>query len=452
MSEESQVPCFECRQRSLGRWRVSRLRKDRSGAVAVIFAFLLIPAIGAIGLAVDFSRILSLRSVAQTAADGAALMAVNVAKTEMRDRAGSATAERDAIRIAEERGRSFFQSYADRVTVGQISAVVGVSRDAGEVSAIVDYEIALPTTLGRIFGYDIMQGSASSGTVVGLPLHYDIHLLLDVSQSMGLGATQADMAALFEATSRIHGPEDGCAFGCHVPGKDSHSMTNSEIARDNNIRMRVDVLRDAVRDIADSALAENELTGHYRLSVNTFSNRFREVVRLTDDLRLVSREADRIDLGPNATPGYPDTEVERFFPRLTPRLKVDGDGLDADTAKQYVFIITDGVRNRHGNMCPSGHCTGIIEERLCQAYKDVGATVGVIYTKYLPIYNDPLDETSGYDSRFANLVIPIIGEVAPALQQCASPGWYFEASFEGEIRKALEELFAQVTRPPTLSH
>lgn len=54
---------------------ISRFRNNRQGAVAVAFALMLMPMVGAIGVALDFSRANSLRGKIQAAADTAALAA-----------------------------------------------------------------------------------------------------------------------------------------------------------------------------------------------------------------------------------------------------------------------------------------------------------------------------------------------------------------------------------------
>ncbi len=68
-------------QAPLSCWR--RMREDRSGAVALIFALALIPIFLALGVALDYSRATSAKSALQNASDAAALAAgANPAETQ----------------------------------------------------------------------------------------------------------------------------------------------------------------------------------------------------------------------------------------------------------------------------------------------------------------------------------------------------------------------------------
>ena len=59
---------------------LSRFRRDRSGSTAIIFALSVIPLVTAIGLAIDFGRVYSVRFQTQSALDAAALAAGRVAQ------------------------------------------------------------------------------------------------------------------------------------------------------------------------------------------------------------------------------------------------------------------------------------------------------------------------------------------------------------------------------------
>jgi hypothetical protein len=41
-------------------------------------------------------------------------------------------------------------------------------------------------------------------------------------------------------------------------------------------------------------------------------------------------------------------------------------------------------------------------------------------------------------------------KIAPALQRCASPGWYFEGSDAPTIHAAMVNLFRQATQTPSI--
>src|ERR1044072_36949 len=67
--------------------------QDRRGAVAPIFALAIIPVIGLVGMAVDYSRTNSIRTALQASLDATALamarLAPTVTKEELQDKASS---------------------------------------------------------------------------------------------------------------------------------------------------------------------------------------------------------------------------------------------------------------------------------------------------------------------------------------------------------------------------
>lgn len=431
--------------------------RNRKGSIAVMFAILLIPMIGAIGLAIDYSRFLKLRAQAQTAADGAALLAVNVAKKEINNDRNSFRHISQILNYAENRGSDFFDSYADKLSDGAMSADVSVVRDLSRVVARVTYRIEIDTTLGRVLGYNTMSGNASTDALTANPLNYDIYLYLDTSQSMGLGATAADMKNLYVATGNEIGPAHSCVFGCHVPEDNHVTKTNSSVARANGIRMRIDVLKDGVKNLVQEAkngMENGEAV--YRIGIRSFSDMPRDLIMMSDDMGLVANAANKIDLGPNRTPGFGDSQIDahlRHLPHFPFFDEPSGDGLSTDQPKKFLFLITDGLNDRRplwGEACPSGHCTAPVNTRWCDKIKRNGTTIGVIYTTYLPIEADPMRPGSGLDWRYNNLVRPIAAQIQPKLEQCASPGWFIEAKYESDIQDAFRKLFTQVTQPPTL--
>src|SRR5690242_1304310 len=53
--------------------RIRRLKNDESGNIAVIFVLALLPVMGSVGMAVDYSRANSVRTAMQAAVDSTAL-------------------------------------------------------------------------------------------------------------------------------------------------------------------------------------------------------------------------------------------------------------------------------------------------------------------------------------------------------------------------------------------
>ena len=122
-----------------------------------------------------------------------------------------------------------------------------------------------------------------------------------------------------------------------------------------------------------------------------------------------------------------------------------GNGFTANTPLNYVFIITDGVQDVYGATCFWEHCTQALNPSLCDQFKTV-ATVGVIYTTYLPFYQNN-NSADGYDTLYAGIVQPISSQIAPNLQSCAtSSQYYYEATDGPALTAAMAALFASTAQ------
>jgi hypothetical protein len=103
-----------------------------------------------------------------------------------------------------------------------------------------------------------------------------------------------------------------------------------------------------------------------------------------------------------------------------------------------------------GAGCINGNCTSAFSSSYCTSLK-TKATVGVIYTTYLPIYtnNDP---SQGYHPAYAYLAQPYVGQIPTNLANCAtSSNYYLEASDGPSITTAMNALFAQTQIGATLT-
>ena len=99
-----------------------------------------------------------------------------------------------------------------------------------------------------------------------------------------------------------------------------------------------------------------------------------------------------------------------------------------------------------------GHCTAPINPTTCQTFKDAGITVGIVYTTYLPVKADPLDPMNNQlRDEYNVMVAPVASQIKPKLQQCASSGWFFEASDGPSIQSAMKNLFDQASKSPRLT-
>lgn len=158
---------------------LSRLQRDQRGAVAILFGLLLIPLVGMMALALDFSLLKREANIQQVAADAAALAAASRASI------GTHT-ETELIAAAK---ASFHENYVKLGgQPGGPDPIITVS--GGTIT--VTYVRAIDTALLGVFGYDTMQSGVESKAGVAVPSKLEVVMVLDYSSSMnGHGKYQA---------------------------------------------------------------------------------------------------------------------------------------------------------------------------------------------------------------------------------------------------------------------
>ena len=433
---------------------------DRRGAIAILFGFLAVPLLGTVGLAIDYGQLLSARSLCQTGADAAALYASGVAKTLIQQSDGSAGAVAVAFAEAKSRAEALFNAHLARVTKSALGTTVTLTKKDQGIIAEARFNIVTRTHIGSLFGVAQFRASGTAKSFASMPLYTDLYMALDNSQSMGLAATPADAVNLFNLTFALEKAggdttPGGCVFGCHVAQTDSHvPRSYQSVAADAGIKLRIDVLREAVRKTIATAQSDAVAAGttNYRIALygmglsgpNASTYGLTQIAPLSVNWSALQSAAAGITLGPNNGGGTGDSFLAEPLADLRGRIPASGDGSTQAQARAFLFIITDGLRDVRGS-CWGGHCTAAFDPAACQTYKDANITVGVIYTTYLPILKNPNIPSSGLLSEYQLLVQPHAAQIAPNLRACASPGWYAEASDGPSIDAALARMFDQTT-------
>ncbi len=270
-----------------------------------------------------------------------------------------------------------------------------------------------------------MTGFAQA--VIAMPKFRNVYIAIDISQSMGLGATENDITRLDQAA--------GCRFGCHVSnvgGKPS----NLQIARGANppIYLRIDAVKDATKDMF--TVAKNIVTAKnvkFALYTMQFDHLDSRLSPPSYDYLKASTVANGIDLGPTNITGPGDSDLKSPLEDLAAAIPQSGDGNSEEHPQNFVFIMTDGVRDVYvDDDKKMTHDTMAFDPSWCDAFKKKGVTVGVVYTTYLPFPG----------KQYETLIAPIIDQVQPNLEKCAtSKDYFFEAAEGPEIQQKVGELF-----------
>jgi Flp pilus assembly protein TadG len=433
-----------------------RLLKDRRAAVTPMFALALIPMIAAAGSAVDYTMAAKIRSQLLAAADAASIGSVGKASVALATAATMssdgpiAAGATDATKLfnAELTGQNGY-------TLSNVAATV--TKTGSTVTSVVNFTAQVPTHFMGLFGITTVSISGSSTAANSLPVFIDFYLLLDNTPSMGVGATTSDINKMVSNTP------DQCAFACHDLS-DSSSYYN--LAKSLGVTMRIDVLRTATQQLMDTATSTAVFPNQFRMAIYTLGASAKNaglaaIQSLTSNLSTAKSSANAIDLMTVPYQNYADDTDTDFGDVLTDMnstVPTPGDGTTSSTPLKYVFFVSDGVGDRVNGSpgCPQPvtngsdpqtgknyvRCQEPLNVSYCTTLKNRGVKVAVLYTTYLP-----LPTNAWYNTWIA----PFASQIATNMQNCASPGLYFEVSPSQGISDAMTALFKKAVAQARLT-
>ena len=273
---------------------------------------------------------------------------------------------------------------------------------------------------GLLSGFDssfVMTATAAAAANLERDRDIEFTFAIDNSPSMLFAATQEEFDALLETLN--------CAFACHY--KSGNSKTSYEIAKEAGIRFRLDSALNAVKLAADY-VKDNPVQGGAAVyfDIDVFSRKLEDVPYAENradllDFRLIG------DLEPSTKPGNdiytmtnPDKSLKDLAKVIDKKLK------DTPNRDHIAVIVTDGVAD-YRNTGNGKRVIRTFDANDCQDIKDEGVDISVIYTKYLP----------APENSFWRANVDPIDEYIPInLQECASPGLFFEVTYADEIDAA----------------
>ena len=327
-------------------------------------------------------------------------------------------------------------------------------------------------------GLKSIQLAAVSQSTASTPTYINYYIMVDTSQSMGIASTAADMTNLYNrVVSNNNGADNevGCVFGCHVPESDAYSATthsfvqnsvqtysNEDLAHNISknfgppITLRIDSAVAAIQSIITQAQQAagnfaNIKIGLYEISHDPNTGAYYRVVSTpSSDYATLSTLAGTIDLGGNNKNGYGDTDFDDELSSMQSLVPANGTGSTASNPQNYVFIVTDGLSDNSGGSV-NNHPTAAFNPADCSGLK-ANATVGVIYTTYIPIYNQN-NPSAGLEGNYASLAAPYVNTIPTNLTACTSGSqYYLEASDGPAIIAKMQQLFAATQKVAHVSH
>jgi hypothetical protein len=427
-----------------------RFTRAQDGAIAVVFAVLLLPMIIGVGISIDYIRAYNAHSEMQSELDVALIAAIkSVGKFT-----GKASEQKLEVVI-----KDWFATQTQVTDYKIADVIVDASNSTITATAIAK----IPTTLLRVAGIDYVDVSVVSQIAGPSTSFLDVYVVLDKSASMMLAATEAGQKAMRANV--------GCEFACH--NGDPHTVNGKKYASnyafslDASIKLRSDVMLDAVDRVLDSIRAADPSSNHIRVGLYRLSDTTLEVLAPTSSMPKVATTLHSSAGSLSSASSTESTFFDVALPKLAALVGTNGTGKSASRPLKLVMMITDGVQSTRPWVFGASARVSPFNPAWCDGVKSKGITFATVYTTYLPItpdggYNVTVGNTmasSGFSSIWGGTMQRGVGgsvtrrDYLPyAIGECATSGAYFmQATDAGEIEGSLDTLFERFMRSVRLT-
>ena len=418
------------------------LSAHRRGSVAVIFAVALVPLVLMVGVGVDYTSAADRQAQLNAATDAAALAAVTPSMM--------AQSTSNATTVA----NNTFNAQASTVN-GVTNAVptVAITTSGSVRTVTVSFTAKSTNAFAGVLGMASLPLNGTSTSTAGLAPNIDFYLLLDDSPSMAIAATQAGIDTMVNNTSS----QGGCAFGCHQsnPGADNlgnpGGIDNYQLSKNLGVTLRIDLVRQAAQNLMTTAqTTENTNAASYRMAIYTFDTKFNTIQTRTSNLTTAKTAAGNINVLQVYKNGWltssnndndTNTDYDNAMTHINTVMPNPGSGTNTsgDTPQEVMFFVTDGVKDE---LVSGSRQQSLMDNAWCTTIKNRGIRIAVLYTTYLPLptnwwYNTYID--------------PFQSDISDNLQNCASPGLFYEVQTGGDISAAMTSLFQLAVQSAHLS-
>lgn len=432
-------------------WRAAerltrRFARAQEGAIAIVFALLLVPMMIGVGVSVDYIRAYNAHAEMQVELDAALIAAVK-------------SIDKVNKKKLEKTVEDWFAAQT-RVTDWTIDDVE-IDTDNSTITATA--RGVVPATFMLIAGVEKVDVAVTSQIAGPATSFIDVYLVLDKSASMMMAATTAGQQTMRENL--------GCVFACH--NGDAHTVggksyaNNYAFSLDAKVRLRSDVLLGAVDRVLDAVDRVDPSGNHIRVGLYRLADTTREVLPPTASAPKVSKALHDDANGLTSTSSSEATFFDVALPQLTKFVGTSGSGKSASDPMKLVMMVTDGVESTRPWVHGDTFRTSPLNPAWCDGVKKNGATFATVYTTYLPItwdggYNVTVGATmgsSGFVSTWGGTMRPGVltsttrrDYLPMALEDCATSSAYFmQATESGEIEGSLETLFERYVKSVRLT-
>lgn len=419
-----------------------RFLRDDTASIAITLLALL----AACGLAIDYSAAQDRRSKLDSSADTAVLAAVKAARDAFVD------GRTDWEASAQQAGHAVFVQNSKNVLGGASelkNVTITVTRSGNEFRGVLDYTAAYPTRIMKMFRQSEIVVKNTMTAHFAVANYLDVHLLIDASPSMGIGATLADQTTMQNAM--------GCALACHQdPG-------NWIAFQATGARTRIDIVRDAVRKFIDDLKSERLTADQVRISITLFSNDIQQIFASSTDLDAAYAAATSINLMDH--PGFGSNSAYSLN-RLNSAIPPGGQGYRADDRKSYVVLLSDGIEDSRYQPDPAvpeaidpnfvntdpyylaySERLQSMERASCEPVKANNHNMMTAHVEYLV----PPAWTASAVPRFDFIRDNLVDKSIAEYEACASaPSMAYKASESADVAPMFEQILNEIMSPSAL--
>jgi Flp pilus assembly protein TadG len=441
---------------------IFRYLKNTRGTTAMLFAIGALPLMAAIGCGIDYGSVVYARASADAAADAAVLFAIRTAEVTFAIDKSAWKSE------SEEVGRkTFIQNLSAANLVTSETPVVNVKRQNGRFEAEITYKITYPTAIMHLFSRDAVKIRNTAIAESGSTSFVSVHVVIDNSASMGIGASVAEQTKMIAPSAGM----GGCAFACHMPFADTVLQ-----ARAIGAKLRIDIAKEGARDFLENI---KELYGTDRqveVTLHTFANDLKTLQSATTDIDEAIAATSGIELTKTFRQG--GTLIENSLKQLSATLGTSGDGSTQSKRQSFVVVLTDGIENSlvvsenpkwpgvpEWNMYESPprfinwetpefhHGTSLqgLNPESCEAVKSKGHTLMIANVKYVR----PIRERPTIDTAKLNYIEASTERRKEDMKKCASrPEYAYFAADSSDIKPAFDNILKAISsaKPIRLTH
>ena len=289
-------------------------------------------------------------------------------------------------------------------------------------------KINVPLYFGSLWNMPSKQLPFAAEAAVGSSAYSQIVFLVDVSNSMSVPGTDADL-------TRWLAVSNNCQFACHDSKlRQSGQKDGIQLAKELGIKLKMDFIRSAMAAFAARAKASGQ-AGLQTYSIYTVGTTFNALLENSSNVDQFATLGAALEVEPTFPPGViigPGqitddgwSFLEQGLRLVRPKIRNIGDGSTSAKRKTYFVFMTDGL-----DSTTPARTFGPFYADECTALRGDGVEIFTVQTYYPP------STDVGVQNAFKR--------IPAALSACASkPANHFMANDGTAISHALDAIFSK---------